>query len=248
MLSTLQWLEANNRYYQDVNIDHSVLARLPIDGKLSTHLPTASIASSNEQDVLPPVLDCDDNPASDHLGSTFVPMPSVRMTEQLVIEQSVLQTTPTVPTVSWPSMSSTAINEFTTEGYMSCTFPTFFPTGAADFLTPRHKSVSIANYFKHMLLYCDGRFAKHPRFRFVVIIMTTFLLSTDIFLCRYFALNTEMRHRALQTGRIYVRQSPHDAHLSVDALKDMVCSSEGFCNRVLHFGASLRGTRQFCLK
>ena len=65
------------------------------------------------------------------------------------------------------------------------------------------------------MLYHDQRFAKHPRFR-------------------YFALNTEMRHRALQTGRIYVRQNPHDAHLSVDELRDMVGrGSDAFSNKVL---------------
>lgn len=56
-----------------------------------------------------------------------------------------------------------------------------------------------------------------------------------------------MRHRALQTGRIYVRQNPHDAHLSIDELKSMV-GNDAFSNRVLHFGASLRGTRQFWSK
>lgn len=77
------------------------------------------------------------------------------------------------------------------------------------------------------MMYDDGRFSKHPRFRF-------------------FALNSEMRWRALQTGRIYVRQHPNDAHLSVDELRDMV-GREGqqFSNRVLHYAASLRGTRQY---
>ena len=65
---------------------------------------------------------------------------------------------------------------------------------------------------------------------------------------RYFALNTEMRHCALQTGRIYIHQNPHDGHLSLDELREIVGSSESFSNRVLHFGASLRGTRQFWLK
>ena len=48
-------------------------------------------------------------------------------------------------------------------------------------------------------MFQDGRFAKHPRFR-------------------YLALNTEMRWRALQTGRIYVRQHHPDAQLSVGEL------------------------------
>ena len=57
------------------------------------------------------------------------------------------------------------------------------------------------------MMYEDGRFARHPRFR-------------------YFALNTEMRLRALQAGRIYVHQHPHDAQLSVEELQGMV-SREG---------------------
>ena len=85
----------------------------------------------------------------------------------------------------WPSRGRIPINEFTTEGYFTCTFPTLFPAGAADFLGQRHNQVTIGNYFKHLMMYEDGHFAKHPRFRF-------------------FALNTEMHWRALQTGRIYV--------------------------------------------
>ena len=76
-------------------------------------------------------------------------------------------------------------------------------------------------------MYEDGRFARHPRF------------------C-YFALNTEMRWRALQTGRIYVRQHPQDAQLSVEELRDMVSrEGEAFSNRVLHYAGSLRGTKQY---
>ena len=63
--------------------------------------------------------------------------------------------------------------------------------GAADFVAPRPLAVTVGNY---LLMYADGRFARHPRFR-------------------YFALNTEMRWRALQAGWICVRQHPHDAQL-----------------------------------
>ncbi len=55
-----------------------------------------------------------------------------------------------------------------------------------------------------------------------------------------------MRWRALQTGRIYVRQHPHDAQLSVEELRDMVGrEGEAFSNCVLHYAASLRGMRQY---
>ena len=113
---------------------------------------------------------------------------------------------------------------------MSCAIPTLFPTGVADFVAPRPLAVTIGNYFKHLMLYKDGRFARHPRFR-------------------YFALNTEMRWRALQAGRIYVHQHPHDAQLSIEELRDMVGrEGEAFSNRVLHYATSLRGTRQYWFK
>ena len=100
-------------------------------------------------------------------------------------------------------------------------FPTLFPTGAADFLGQCCNQVTIGNYFTHLMKYRDGRFARHPRFRF-------------------FALNTEMRWRALQSGRIYVQQHPGDAQLTVDELQDMVGrEGEAFSNRVLHYASSL---------
>ena len=106
-------------------------------------------------------------------------------------------------------------------------FPTLFPTGAADFLGQHCNQVTIGNYFKHLVMYEDGHFATHPRFRF-------------------FALNTEMRWRALQSGRIYIRQHPGDAQLSLDELRDMVGrEGEIFSKRVLHYAASLRGTKQY---
>jgi len=124
----------------------------------------------------------------------------------------------------WSTIGGAPINEFTTEGYFSMAFPTLFPTGAADFLGHRHNQVTIGNYFTHLLKYDDGRFARHPRFRF-------------------FALNTKMRWRALQAGRIYIQQHPGDAQLSVDELRDMVGrEGEAFSNRVLHYAATLRGT------
>lgn len=130
----------------------------------------------------------------------------------------------------WPARGLTAINEFSSEGYFTCAFPSLFPTGAADFLAPRINTVTVGNYFKHLLLYDDGRFTRHNRFR-------------------YFALNTEMRWRALQTGRVYVRQNPEEGHLSIDDLRDMVGrEGETFSNRVLRYAASLRGTRQYWLQ
>ena len=87
-----------------------------------------------------------------------------------------------------------------------------------------------ADYFTHLMKYDDGRFAKHPRFRF-------------------FAVNTEMRWRANETGRFYMKQHPGEAHLTVDDLRDMIGrEGERFANKVVHYGTSLRGTKQYWFK
>ena len=99
-----------------------------------------------------------------------------------------------------------------------------------DQVVPWPENVTVGMYFKHLMMYGEGRFAKHPRFR-------------------YFALNTEMRWRALQTGRVYINQHPDDARLTLDDLRDMVGhEGEFFTHRVMHFASSLRGTSQFWFK
>ena len=64
---------------------------------------------------------------------------------------------------------------------------------------------------------------------------------------RFFALNTEMRHCALQAGRVYVKQHPGDGQLSLDELRDIMVGRqrEAFSSRVLHYASSLRGTKQY---
>lgn len=208
MLRALQWLIINNKYYNDVIIDHDTLSTLPIDSQL-TNLVSVSISSDGVE--FP--ADQDSDPYNTHLQSTFVPATMRSCTEQEMIQHSIMDPS-TSRHINWPSTTGNPINEFTAEGYISCAFPTLFPTGTADFLAPRQRVVTIANYFKHLMLYHDQRFAKHPRFR-------------------YFALNTQMRHRALQTGRIYVRQNPHDGHLSIDELREMVRhNGDALSNRV----------------
>ena len=95
--------------------------------------------------------------------------------------QSSCSASPSPDTLTWPTVGGMPVNEFTTEGYISCAFPTLFPTGAADFSGQQQITVTIGNYLKHLMMYEDSCFAIHPRFCF-------------------FALNTKMRWRLLQTG------------------------------------------------
>ena len=228
----LHWLVTNNIYYRanQITINHDTLAQLPQDGNLSNvSTVTMPCPSLSEEGIRP---EQGDESIDDHLTQSFVPTATRSMTEQEAARQSVQQrqsgqNLSNSSPVMWPSIGGSPINEFTTEGYFSCAFPALFPTGAGDFTGQRQNQVTIGNYFKHLIMYDDSRFAKHPRFRF-------------------FALNTEMRWRALQAGRVYVRQHPGDAQLSLDELRDMVGrQGEAFSNRVLHYASSLRGTKQY---
>ena len=184
-------------------IDQNALAQLPEDDNISSFM---SVTTEMESNLPSDAITESGDPYDAHLPQSFVPLATRSMTEQEAIQQSVQERQSNSPsftssaTMMWPSIGGTPINEFTTEGYFSCAFPTLFPTGAADFSGQRLHQVTIGNYFKHLMMYDDGRFAKHPRFRF-------------------FALNTEMRWRALQTGRVYVKQHPGDVQLSLHELQ-----------------------------
>ena len=229
--SALQWLMENNLYYQHISLDDHALALLPENGNLPG-LP--SIVQDPSQAELMEGEQGDSLHTDDpHFTQTFVPINHQKVTEEEAVKQTVdeRQQLPTSSNprhvLMWPPCEDTPVNEFSTEGYFTCAFPTLFPTGAADFAAPRPREVTIGNYFKHLMQFEDGRFAKHPRFR-------------------YFALNTEMRRRALQTGQVYIRQHPEDARLTVDELRDMIGQGgDNFSNRVLHYASTLRGTRQY---
>ncbi len=219
VLRALQWLKTNNIYYKDVKIDMDKQRQLPEDGDL-TGLSTVMMEMSINEDTTTEQED----PHAANLTTSFIPITNQKLkgTEKEKIRKSVENRH-----LPWSSSSDVPLNEFTTEGYMSCAFPTLFPTGRADFVSPRRRTVTIGNYFTHLMKYGDGQFARHPRFR-------------------YFALNTEMRWRALQMGRIYVKQHPRDARLTVEELRDMVGhEGEALSKRVVHFATSLRGTRQY---
>ena len=135
VLHALQWLLTNNINYHNVRIDPDALDLLPEDGDL-TGLCSMTLESSDDDQELSPPQDVD--PYDAHLARTFVPSTAKRLTEQGTIQQSInkRQSHQPHPTAPWPPSSGTPINEFNTEGYIFCAFPTLFPTGAADFVAP----------------------------------------------------------------------------------------------------------------
>jgi hypothetical protein len=76
-------------------------------------------------------------------------------------------------------------------------------------------------------MYKDGRFARHARWR-------------------YFALNSQLRWRALQEGKVYVKQNLTDPQITVRDIQERIAQGDDhIADRIMRFGEGLRGSRQF---
>lgn len=101
--------------------------------------------------------------------------------------------------LTMPSFRPTPLSEFNkNQLLLSLTFPTLFPSGEAEFLTPRIRSVNYAPYIEYLIKYKDGWFARHPRFR-------------------YIAFNTLIRSQIRTRSSYYVQKNPRrPANRTVD--------------------------------
>ncbi|EKG09313.1 hypothetical protein MPH_13669 [Macrophomina phaseolina MS6] len=101
-----------------------------------------------------------------------------------------------------PAFRPTPLSEFNeTQQLLSLAFPTLYPLGKADIVMPRPRSIKYPDYVEHLMKYKDGRFDRHPRWRYVVF-------------------NTLMR-RQVNSRSLYFakRNEGHNPHLSIDDLK-----------------------------
>ena len=124
-------------------------------------------------------------------------------------------------------MRQTPISKRSASFIMHGAFPTLFPYGRADFDTPRRRTVTLAAYAKHMLKYQDGRFGRHPLFR-------------------YYVFNQIIREQALNATRfLYSRLDKNS--LSLDKLNNLINSSRGnqVLNKIIRYIRKLKGTRPY---
>ncbi|EXU94986.1 PIF1-like helicase [Metarhizium robertsii] len=132
-----------------------------------------------------------------------------------------------------PNIRRTPINEFNrSHALLSLAFPCLFPDGRADFVEPRLRSIDYKDYIEHAMRWHDGRFARHPTFRFV-------------------AFNTLMRSQARARSKFFVKQ--HDVShepLTREQLIQALEHSEDpeaqvLINSITRHAVSIRGTRPF---
>lgn len=85
----------------------------------------------------------------------------------------------------------------------------------------------MANWAEHFIWYHDGRFAKHPYFKFVIH-------------------NMIMRKRALEQSSFIIKQKLGDQQFTITELKKLIENGDtSVCQKILYFGGNLRGTTQY---
>lgn len=84
ILSALQWLKENNRYYHTITIDDSALARLPEDGDIAG-VSTVTLPLDSD-DHITDLADVEDDL---NVSCTFVPVGPRRQVEHEVIRQGI---------------------------------------------------------------------------------------------------------------------------------------------------------------
>ena len=228
----LYFLKVNHPDYRDVEICSNRLTSLPENGSILDQLPSISELNSNSSDPIasPPMSqaalaptgnpapaishlpvglgnDIQDGEFDDDVLDTLVPdlVPNLGELELLRREvqcQEGLRAGLEVPTVRQTPLSERSANYI-----MRGAFPTLFPYGKADFDTPRRRTVNLAAYAKHMVKYQDGRFGRHPLFR-------------------YYVFNRIMREQALSATRFLYSRSI-ESGLSLNELSNLISGSRG---------------------
>ncbi|KAJ7879868.1 hypothetical protein B0H13DRAFT_1892031 [Mycena leptocephala] len=210
----LDYLELNHPTFQSrqVTIDRTRLGDLPEDASVRDRLRTVESQTIPEpnQDAGPP--EQGENPQDQEPLFTrgFVPNVSTAQTEMEQLHAAAF--------TMMPLGQSIAINAF----------PSLFPNGKADFAAERETKVTMTEWAAHMLRFKDGRFARHPRFR-------------------YWALNTVMRHDAKKASQWFTTTHKDDKELDVEEIRQMLeeNNAQGLADRVAHAGVNLPGSRPF---
>ncbi|KAF5127214.1 ATP-dependent DNA helicase pif1 [Metarhizium anisopliae] len=234
----LNYLRRHHPGYRCIIIDEDRLSQLPEDGNVLDAIPqsqveAADVGPEEDQEAEPDVEDEAAVPdllakdtELDALRSILAGEPEVNPGLATVDAQ-------TRPELQLPNIRRTPINEFNrSHALLSLAFPCLFPDGRADFVEPRLRSIDYKDYVEHAMRWHDGRFARHPTFRFV-------------------AFNTMMRSQARARSNFFVKQH-HGMHqpLTREQLIQALEHSDdpeaqALINSITRHAVSIRGTRPF---
>ena len=224
IIEWLQYLKQNHPDYRWVQISTARIEALPQDDDVSSSFPTIieniqpEEGPGNEPDPveLPPLN-----------SQSMVLNLDTTTTEVELVLQGIAGRKPLPPGLPAPSIRQTPIDDAVgNERVFAMAFPTLYPTGKADFNNPRIRKVELRDYAQHLIRYQDGRFGRHPRWRFLIF-------------------NMIMRQRVFSTARFYVARNAGLKDLTREELVTALEEDEFLLSHIVRQGNVLTGTRPF---
>jgi len=171
VLTWLRYLKANHPDYRYITISSDRMDALPVDSDISSSFVTVVDDTSVEEPVPEQPVSGDLPPPN---SQSMIPNLNITATEADLILGEISGRDPAPPGIPAPSIRSTPIDEAAgKDRIFAMAFPTLYPTGRADFNVPRLRKVDLDEYARHMMCFRDGRFGRHPRWRFFVFYYTT---------------------------------------------------------------------------
>ena len=238
--NALLYLRAHSAPYTDIEISQERLDHLPEEGVLPmlkrvTFKPEAANKHIND---VGPAKDQIDHGAEDVTTASGFLLPDRVDNEEETVkavvrdvlghDEGVSKDKRGMLIIPWPTRGDKPLSEFTTRHFFSMAFPTLFPCGLGDFVQNRSRTCeSLAEWADHLLWYKDGRFARHPFFKFIVHNMIN-------------------RHRALNKSNFIVKQKLGEDHYTVEELRKKIAAGDtAILKMIMHFTGDLRGTPQY---
>ncbi|EFY90645.1 ATP-dependent DNA helicase PIF1 [Metarhizium acridum CQMa 102] len=235
----LNYLRRHHPGYRCIVIDEERLSQLPQDGNVLDDIPQSQVEAAEvgpeedeeaepdlEDEAAVPDLLAKDTEL-DALRSILAGEPEAEPRLSTSFQEQVQHE------LQLPNIRRTPINEFNRSHALLSSRPqACAPDGRADFVEPRLRSIDYKDYIEHAMRWHDGRFARHPTFRFV-------------------AFNTLMRSQARARSKYFVKQ--HDGShepLTREQLVQALEHSEDpevqvLINSITRHAVPIRGTRPF---
>ncbi|KAJ3535345.1 hypothetical protein NM208_g7167 [Fusarium decemcellulare] len=235
----LDFLRHSHPGYRDITVCQKRISVLPEDGDVLDEVAAVDVTDPVSTDL---GVTENDDVEPDEVDQSAVPDLLPEDTEMEALHSHILgeerdEPIPVRPStqhqLEMPDIRRTPVNEFNrSQALLSLAFPTLFPRGQADFVEPRLRPIKYADYIQHALRWHDGRFARHPTFRFVVF-------------------NTLMRAQARAKSSYFVkqhqqRQGPITRDDLLRAFQDAESAeAQQLLNSINRQTAQLRGTRPY---
>jgi Helitron helicase-like domain at N-terminus/Domain of unknown function (DUF6570)/PIF1-like helicase/DNA helicase Pif1, 2B domain len=231
----LSFLRRHHPGYRHFEWNDAALAQLPEDGSVLEQLQIVEQETAQGDGIANGPVDEDGDEDPDVVEESAVPniAPVDTELERWQADLAPARNSPMMPLaphnpqdahqLPLPTLRATPINEFDRS-------PTLFPRGEADFNLPRERSVDFGDWVQHAMRWHDGRFARHPTFRFV-------------------AFNMLMRYAVTARSQFFVKHSSAGVPSREDLLAAIASpdspESQALIRVITRAAAKILGTRPF---